>query len=285
LTLRWLYTLVGIAWALLLGPLAAIGIVGLAAGVAWLFVYGDDPWPKATEWLLPAIGLAGGAVIFAGCIAIGHAYGRRRTGLPPALQRYERRKGLALLVVPEAVGALLLLKLAADRADYEEAMAAASAREAAFAELLGARHVVAGIEVASRPDGTFAAAIRLAGQRSGDYRLGWRVGGTSFGATLAGAEQVLALEGGERRVAVEFTVDQLAGRYRELVLRGGGGVLVDEPFRLQVRIEPVLSGDEQANLPPGERRRIALGDSPLPASASMSFPVRFVIAADGSIGR
>lgn len=33
---------------------------GGAAGFAWIFLFGDDPWPKWGEWLIVAIALAGG---------------------------------------------------------------------------------------------------------------------------------------------------------------------------------------------------------------------------------
>ena len=39
------------------GGLIAIG--GGAAGIAWIFLFGDDPWPKWSEIVIPLVALAG----------------------------------------------------------------------------------------------------------------------------------------------------------------------------------------------------------------------------------
>jgi hypothetical protein len=67
------------------------------------------------------------------------------------------------------------------------------------------------------------------------------------------------------------------------VLHGKGGVLVDEPFRLDVSIGPLFSYAERQELPPGERRRLERGESPLNSARNTSFAGRFIIQNDGSI--
>jgi hypothetical protein len=39
------------------GGLIVIG--GGAAGIAWIFLFGDDPWPKWSEIVIPLVALAG----------------------------------------------------------------------------------------------------------------------------------------------------------------------------------------------------------------------------------
>ena len=55
-------------WARVLLTIAAVGMggyVGLivvgggAAGMAWLFLFGDDPWPRWSEIAIPLVALAG----------------------------------------------------------------------------------------------------------------------------------------------------------------------------------------------------------------------------------
>jgi hypothetical protein len=55
-------------WARVLLTIAAAGMgsyVGLivvgggAAGMAWLFLFGDDPWPRWSEIAIPLVALAG----------------------------------------------------------------------------------------------------------------------------------------------------------------------------------------------------------------------------------
>lgn len=47
-----LFVAAGIAWGLVLGIAGGIYAGGLAAGFAWLFLFGDDRWPG---WSEPAI--------------------------------------------------------------------------------------------------------------------------------------------------------------------------------------------------------------------------------------
>lgn len=39
---------------------------GGAAGIAWIFLFGDDPWPRWGEWLIvgaATVGMIGGAIL------------------------------------------------------------------------------------------------------------------------------------------------------------------------------------------------------------------------------
>ncbi|HVF38190.1 MAG TPA: hypothetical protein VNA29_09655 [Sphingomicrobium sp.] len=52
---------------------ALLGIVGAAAGVAWIFLFGDEPWPRWGEWLILGLGIIGAIAVG---IVIGLAAGR-----------------------------------------------------------------------------------------------------------------------------------------------------------------------------------------------------------------
>ena len=48
------------ALAAMIGGYAGLILVGGgAAGAAWIFVFGDDPWPKWSEIVIPLVALAG----------------------------------------------------------------------------------------------------------------------------------------------------------------------------------------------------------------------------------
>jgi hypothetical protein len=100
---------------------------------------------------------------------------------------------------------------------------------------------------------------------------------------LATGERIIRLQPRARAVDIAFTLDELARSYKGKVLNGAGGILVDEPFQLEVSPMPVLSESERQELPPGERPRLATGDTSLRADMSTEFPVRFMIRGDGSI--
>jgi len=281
--LRYQYLIAGIAWALLLGPLVCLLLVAVAAGVSWLWLFGDSPWPQATRWVLLLIGGVGGIAAAAASIVAAYLHGRRREALPPAARRGEHWKILTLISVPLLLLVVLGLGIVRQDREYTKAMTAATQREAAFAALLGTRHRITELTVVRSPDDAFHAAVQLAGEREGDYRLHWRVTDSGMGVDLAAGEQPLHLERGERRVDFTFGLDDLARGYRANVLHGKGGVLVDEPFRLDVSIGPLFSYAERQELPPGERRRLERGESPLNSARNTSFAGRFIIQNDGSI--
>ncbi len=59
------------AIAAIIGGYAGLIIVGGgAAGIAWLFLFGDDPWPRWSEILIPLVALLG---LIAGAVALGLA--------------------------------------------------------------------------------------------------------------------------------------------------------------------------------------------------------------------
>lgn len=281
--LRSQYLIAGVAWALLLGPLAAYSLFGFAAGVSWLWLFGYDPWPPATQWVLPLIALIGGLLAAAGCIIGALLYGQRRALLTLSDPQRERRRVMLLTAVPLLLIAVIGAKLCWEGEQYSKALALAQKREAAFATLVGAVPKISALKIDRGDDGAFHVIATLAGRREGDYRLTWQVSDTNFRAVLAKDERVIHLQAGTRRIALGFTLGQLARSYKYKVLNGGGGVLVEEPFALTVSLLPVLGESRRQALPPGEQRRLESGETPLRAEKTAEFPVRFVIRGDGSI--
>lgn len=283
--LRFRYLIAGIAWALLLGPLACLAAVAGAAGVAWLWLFGDNPWPSATQRVLPLIGAAAGLAVAAGCIVFADRHGSRREALPLTARRGESRKLAVLTAAPLLVLVLLGLNAWRENREHANASIAAAQRKAVFTALANNRHRIAAITVERSADDTFRAEIDLSGRHEGDYRLRWQVADTGFDAILVTGSRILHLRPGEQRVTISFTLDQLAHRYRTRLLGGRGGVLVEEPFRLSVSLDPALREPERGRLPPEERRRLGTAQSPLHSAAARRFLVRFLLRRDGRIGR
>lgn len=280
--LRHQYVMAGAAWALLLGPCTALLIVGMAAGFSWLWLFGDDPWPKATEWILPLLGIAGGTLTAVMCLVSAWSYGINRETLPRADPRAERRRLLLLSAIPLALILLFGAKIWWEGREYSKSMAVATEREAYFQSFVAARHRITGLTVDQSADGAFRAMVRMDGVREGAYRLTWRVVDTGYGSSLLEGERNLRLLKGFRETGIPYRLEGLARRYQSKHLTGGG-VLVEEPFRIDVILEPILTDVERAALPPGEVRRQKLGASPLRSQSSKSFPVRFIIRLDGTL--
>lgn len=75
---RFSYPLVFLLPCGMLASVAAVVSVGVGAGVAWLFIYGDDSWPDAAErnilWLAVAVAITS----FATLISASYFYGKRQ---------------------------------------------------------------------------------------------------------------------------------------------------------------------------------------------------------------
>lgn len=67
---RWLRIVLTILAALVGGYVGLIVVGGGAAGIAWLYLFGDDPWPRWSEIAIPLVALAGSV---AGAVALGLA--------------------------------------------------------------------------------------------------------------------------------------------------------------------------------------------------------------------
>lgn len=86
---RYLYLLLFSVPALIASLLAGFVALAGAAGMLWLFVYGDDPWPRAAETallvLFAAVSLAAGAVCFRRAYRAGEQL--EKTGAAPPIGR------------------------------------------------------------------------------------------------------------------------------------------------------------------------------------------------------
>lgn len=270
--LRSLYLLVGLVWGSLAGVAVAFEVFALAAGVSWLFLFGDSPWPAGVERYLLGIPLAAGLATLAAGLGVGYVVGRRAESAP-APQR-QRRRGRLLLLAGVALW-LLVGVLAGWQAERQTAArATAAAEEAAFAELLRARHVIAGSSVADDGGAVVHVVLDLAGTRSGAYRLAWRLDDTTYDATLSSGERHLDLDPEAPPLDLAFEPADIAERYRATVLEGRSDkVLVDGIFRLRLWLEPLLTDDERQALPAREIGNLERGLSELRFETDLDVPM------------
>lgn len=270
-----LYFLASIFWALLLGPLVAMAVVAFSAGLGWLYVFGDNSWPEASSKVIFLLGLASGLLVAAAVIWTGYKVGRQKIGA--ANPAFERRRAIALLALPLFLAVLTGLYFWNEARNFREAMKIAVLREALFAELVSEIHKIVEVSIELDADEILRARVRTSGTREGEYQLSWKVSDTGFSRALLNGDESLSLRAGVNEANISFSLEQLRLQYRVTVLRGIGGALVDEPFRFEVVQKPVLTLREQAMLPPGERVRLSVGESPLKSARSTTFPVQFFI--------
>jgi hypothetical protein len=276
MNVRGLYLAAGVLWAILLGPLAFVLVFAASAGFAWLYLFGDNPWPASAEWLLLLPAIFAGVLTAAAVIWLSDGRGRQRAASAPAASASERRRAGTLALIP--VVALVLIGAAfwLRARQYDDTVNAATAREAAFAELLGSKRKITSIDIANST-GIVNGTVRLSGTREGPYRFSWRVVPSTSEAPVLTHEATLQLARGQNDLPIAFSIDELQRQYRVIVLHGRGNALVDELFRLEVALDPVLNQREISQLPPGEQRRMETGNSALRSQGTAQLPVRFTI--------
>lgn len=274
---RTIWTMAGVAWGLLVGLAVALQTAAFLFGVGWLFVFGDDPWPAAVGPVILSATIAAGLVpaFLLGWIG-------RRLGIAfesEGRQRLRaRRRGWTILAVA-AGGAVLgmsavvggSLSERAARADQR----AASRQLASFSDrvhrLDAAKVSVDGSELDK------VLRVQIDGKRDGAYTLEWAIVETLYDTILDGGTRRLALTRGPFVESIPIDVARLRDVYRETVLQGRGGVLVDEQFEVRLRLRPELRPEESARLPDMAVRNLSLGHSDLISEVTVSVPVRFEI--------
>lgn len=276
MSLRTLFLMVGATWGLILGGLVGEAAFVLIFGVGWLPILSGDSWPEIANRALPAIAVLAGILIFAICVVAGWRYGARAMSRA-ANQPRARRAGFGLLGLSLAilVGIAALSQIDTDSnvADQETS----DAQEAALANLTAARHTIDRIEFFGWNADTGSAGIVMRGNRSGDYHLTWQVVEPANGQVLADGRQLVSLGPGRRTVVVPLARDHMIEAYREKVLKGAGGVSIDALFRLAAAVEPALSPEESAALPPSEIQNLAAGRSALRSDVGIDFPMSFQV--------
>jgi hypothetical protein len=277
-----LCALVGALWGIVIGVAVAVAIVALGAGISWIFLFGDDPWPAAVNWVLPLLGAVGGVAVLAGAIVIGWLFGRRAERRPPAETATTRRWARALLALALAtIAAGGALAVTAERRETARRDAAVHQKDR-FAALLAERQTVHAITVDQQgQEGALRVSVTTRGGLDGAYALDWAVRETAYKKVLDEGHSTHQLTTGANTIAFAMRLLDLARSYHQRVLGGRAAeVLVDEDFRLELTLTPLLDEAARASLPSHERHNLDLGDSPLVDTARTDFRVRFEIHGD-----
>jgi hypothetical protein len=75
---RFSYLLVFLLPSAMLAAIASVVSAGVGAGIAWLFVYGDNSWPEAAEKTIMALAVVVGLTSFATLLSASYVYGKRQ---------------------------------------------------------------------------------------------------------------------------------------------------------------------------------------------------------------
>jgi hypothetical protein len=79
---RYLYVLLFALPALLVSTIAGTMMLAASAGVLWLFVLGDNPWPPVTDALLGAVFIVGTAALWVALLFVAYTVGKQEEARP-----------------------------------------------------------------------------------------------------------------------------------------------------------------------------------------------------------
>ena len=75
---RYAYPLLFLLPSAMAAVLAAVLVAAGGAGILWIFVYGDGPWPEAASTVLMTLGAIAAAVTLLVLTALSYSVGKRR---------------------------------------------------------------------------------------------------------------------------------------------------------------------------------------------------------------
>lgn len=277
--MRSLYALAGFTWGLILGALAGWSAMAFAAGVSWIFLFGDDPWPAAVDYAIPSIGLAVGLAVLTACALLGARVGAAAALGDTAVTRAKKRSGIVLL----AAGWILIGALAALLASrvYQESQSAIRYTEqrSSFGQLLATRQTLVSLHVTPNPaEATFTLSIETQGQAGGAYRLSWQVQSPSYRVILAEGQTRLSLQPGDNKAEFAFDAHGLIGKYHEVAMNAAAAEAeVDERFKIELSLRLHLNDSELSRLPENEAHNLSISQSQLIDTRTFDFSAHFRI--------
>ncbi|MGI9038052.1 MAG: hypothetical protein ACR2GQ_04230 [Gemmatimonadota bacterium] len=288
---RTIWTLAGLAWGLVVGLVTALQTAAFLLGVGWLFIFGDDRWPDAANWVFLGLVVVAGLVPTVLLAWIGQRLGVAFESETRQRLRARRRGWYVLMLALSAMtlgAAMAWAGSLTDRARRADRVAA----EEQFDQLSAIVHRIDDARVARPGEADSSAAragaeaagpaavtvlVEMDGARAGEYLLGWTLREPTYDSTLAAGARTLTLPAGPAVEGITVDTADIREGYRNSVLGGRGGVLVDEDWTLRATLRPVLTPAENTRLPREEVQNLGLGDSGLISEGSMPLPVRFQV--------
>jgi hypothetical protein len=75
---RYLYPLLFLLPGAMLALLVAVGLTATGAGVLWIFVYGDNPWPESAHTMLMVVAAMAFILTLTTLLGMSYSFGKKR---------------------------------------------------------------------------------------------------------------------------------------------------------------------------------------------------------------
>jgi hypothetical protein len=239
-----------LAWGLVLGAAAALGAGAMLLAAAWLYLFGDDPWPQSFD---AAVLIGSAAVGLLTCAAVGAGVAALPR-LSPGLDRRLRSSAAlrwTVLAIPLLLAAGAVAAYARQQAAWTTERAAAERQEQRRAQ---AHRLTSAEWRFDAPSGRLFVELSAEGAAEGTYSLLWEAHGVGASEAVGFGAVIGSLPAGPGRLSLQLDASALARRYAESALSRPEAVQIDLPLTLEFAL--ALKGESA--LPGGPRLRLTV---------------------------
>jgi hypothetical protein len=276
---RTLFGALGGLIGLAVGVAVSLGVVAVVAGILWIFVFGDNPWPPGASSALAAIPLILIIVlVIAGTLA-GLSYARGLERLLP--QERKRKKWIAAIsaVFVVALSATTLLLVLRQRSVQTSTT---QVQEADFERMVKRAQRIVSISPAIQgEEEALDVKIVTTGEDEGRYHVRLDLSRPG-GARLLSREETWVLAPGRNEQTLVIAATEVIDAYRATAFsRGAVGLSLTEEESLAVTLQPLTEGEAAKVLSPSEAQNLRLGASKLTDSKTVPLKVSLIISKTG----
>lgn len=265
-----LYLAAGLIWGLVLGPDAGLAAAGVMGQVAWLYTFQNGAW---ATWIIGAFGVFFGLFVLTVCVQLGAFGGRRYDGVSEKRQRHVRAIPWMLMLVGVCMGGIAYLTLE-DRqrtifAYLQEQQAAANR----LLEMVRSRHRISSYNL-EWPGGTEDGRLSLSftGDHRREYHFEWGLFKKEGKEPLVGNSYNIRLNTERKNTHIPVDPVQLGNAWLKQTRNPQPNVDMEEPFRLVMKLTPVLRKKDWEQLPEDEEFRLKNGESIL--IGQVEYPIK-----------
>jgi len=273
---RTLLTISGALLGLIVGTIAGIFVIGTSAGLLWLFVFGDNPWPSAAPAGLLAFGGATALGLMAAGGLVGGSYGKQVERTSPHLAAARARLALAVVVCASLLSIASFVYVARPRQGTP-----AEIGMKRVDRLVEQGQHFSSVEAGLTDDRSgWRLRVVTTGKQGGKYLL--RISLLGSGRELLSRNHAVTLQPGENETIRVLTGDEVVAAFSGRVFaRGAVNVSIDESDELRASLQPDLNQRELELIGKDEAQNLRLGASRLIEQRSVPIQIGFTVRADG----
>ncbi|MDD4616669.1 MAG: hypothetical protein PHW76_06100 [Alphaproteobacteria bacterium] len=250
-------------WGITAGVIAGIAAFGYIAGISWIFLFGDDPWPSWSFWFLTSVGIVIGISVTFVVVRLFHVFDspskKKPANLGHAGKGHIWKSCAGLVIVILFWGGLSLLYVR-NKETEEAQIAIEQKKNQYYRQYLQNKMRLTTISF-DRNDvqRKLFAMIHFDGKTPGDYSLRWRVLEDLYGTTLINGKTDLTFPLPGDVYKVELDINQISEIYKSKLTHGQGGFIIGEgSIQFIVDLVPSFTDEDRVLMPSMNLHNFAL---------------------------